>query len=282
MSSPSECMNELPAQGAHGGLRQNVSLNGRRSGSWVQADRGRAVDLPIGFGDRVDPEQPVIAAFLDQLRGASMQSLAVDPAIDDDVSDVETLRAVFPRHALGDHPEPGFRRSEMREARLSAEACGSAGEDDGAATQWNEATGGLAADEEAAEASDAPEILELPRGQRAEIDALIVASVRHDDVRRLEALARRHCAIEQPRDILLTCGIHRDRLGAAARRHDRPSHLPDLVRRPTGDEHDRRRRGHDATPVAAETLEDANSSPSSPVSCISRTMSQPPTKAPPM
>src|SRR5258705_2037502 len=64
-----------------------------------------------------------------------MQPLAVDPAIDDDVSDVETLRAVFPRHALGEHPEPGFRRSEMREARLSAEACGSAGEDDGAATR---------------------------------------------------------------------------------------------------------------------------------------------------
>jgi len=72
--------------------------------------------------------------------------------------------------------------------------------------------------------------------QRVRTMGIRVARIRRDEVRRREAVARRHRAIEQSCDVLLACRIHRDRLCAAARRHNCLGDFVDLGRRPPGDE----------------------------------------------
>src|SRR5216683_2770031 len=39
------------------------------------------MDLPIGFGDRINAEQAVLAAFLDQRGAPTAQAIAIDAAI---------------------------------------------------------------------------------------------------------------------------------------------------------------------------------------------------------
>src|SRR5215470_8816319 len=114
-----------------------------------------AMDVPKGFGDRVDPKQAVLAALLDPRRGELAEALAVDAAVDDDMCDMDAEPPVLPRHALCDHPQSRLGRGKMRVARLAAQAGRGAGEDDRAATERNEASGRLAPDEEAAEAAHA-------------------------------------------------------------------------------------------------------------------------------
>jgi hypothetical protein len=88
------------------------------------------------------------------------------------------------------------------------------------------------ANQESAEAADAPEILELPRRQFAEFDALIIAGIGDNEVRGLEAVARRHRAVEQPHDILLKRRIRRDGFSAAPRANDRLGDLVEAAVRP--------------------------------------------------
>src|SRR6266849_2521665 len=141
------------------------------------------MDLPIGFGDPINAEQAVLAAFLDQRGAPTAQAIAIDAAIHHDMRDMDAEWPVFARHALRNHAQAGLGGREMREPRLATDAGRSAGEDDGTAPQRREPARRLAPDQETAEAADAPEILELLRCQLAEIDALIVARVRRDEVR---------------------------------------------------------------------------------------------------
>jgi hypothetical protein len=60
------------------------------------------MDVPIGFGDRVDGEKAVLATFRDKFGQPFAHSLAVDDAVDDDMRDVDAERPVFTRHALRD------------------------------------------------------------------------------------------------------------------------------------------------------------------------------------
>jgi hypothetical protein len=82
-----------------------------------------------------------------------------------------------------------------------------------------------------------PEILELLRGQRAEIDALIVAGIEDDEVGWLAPIARRHRPIEKTNNVLLARRVRRYRFGVAAPFTDRLGDLLDLIRRPACDEH---------------------------------------------
>src|SRR5262249_53609199 len=128
-------------------------------------------------------------------------------------------------------------RGKMRKPRLAAQAGRGAGEDDGAAPERSELPGGLAADEEAAEAADAPEILELLSGQLAEIDALVVASVEDHEVGRLAAVARRNGPVEETSDVVLVRRIDGYGFGAPARSANCPDNLLDLLGCPSRDEH---------------------------------------------
>src|SRR5205823_13476660 len=96
----------------------------------VRPRRSRlAMELPVGFDNRLDAEQAILAARFDDARHGFAQALAVDPTIDYHMCNVQAVRPVLPRHALGDRPQSGLRGSKMRVARLAAQARGSAGED---------------------------------------------------------------------------------------------------------------------------------------------------------
>src|SRR5712691_6053659 len=159
---------------------------------------------------------------------------------------------------------------------------------------------GLTSDQEAAEASDAPKILEQVGREFAKFDLLIVSGVIDDKIGWAHAITRGHRAVEQPAYVALDRCVGHNRLGTAAGRRDRLYDLFDLVGAPAGDEDmvafgreapaqrrakpafgahaddDGGRLAHDAAP----TRQPSSNSASSPLSCISRTISQPPTKLP--
>src|ERR1700733_11709756 len=114
-----------------------------------------AMDLPIGFGDRVDPQQAGLALFGDTGGLRSAQTVAVDAAVYHRVRDVDALRAELARHALADHPQASLRRGKVAVGRLAPHAAGRAGR---CPAQRHQAPRGLPPDEEAGEAADPPEI----------------------------------------------------------------------------------------------------------------------------
>src|SRR5262249_32413181 len=137
--------------------------------------RSLPMDLPVSLGDGVNVEEPILAALLDRFRSPAAQTLTVDSPVDDDMRDVDAVRAILSRHSLRDHPRPGFRRGEWRKAGLAAKAGGSPGEDHGAAAERNEPPRRLAADKKSAEAANPPELLEQLGRDFTEIDPPIVA-----------------------------------------------------------------------------------------------------------
>src|SRR5713226_2542361 len=258
-----------------------------------------AVDLPKGLRDRVDTEQTILAAFRHDLRPRLAEAVAIDPAVDHDMGDVDALRPVFPRHALRDRPESSFGCREVRVTWLAPEARRGSREDDRASAQWDQPARRLPSDQESREAADAPEILEHLRRELAKIDLLIVAGVEDDEVGRLAAGTGRERPVQEASDVLLARGIGRDGFSAASRRGDGAGDLLYLLTRTASDEHvialareaaaergaeaefgadaddDCGRRAHHLAPSDA-----AMRSRSSPLASISRTMSHPPTKAP--
>src|SRR5229473_4694268 len=196
-----------------------------------------AMDLPKAFRDRVDTEQTILAAFRHDLRPRLAEAVAIDPAVDHDMGDVDALRPVFPRHALRDRPEPGFGRGEMRVAWLAPEARRGSREDDRASAQWDKPSRRLVSDQKSREAADAPEILEHLRREFAKIDLLIVAGVEDDEVRRLAPGTGRERTVQEANDVALARGVGRDGFGAAARLGDGAGDLLYLLTRAAGDEH---------------------------------------------
>jgi hypothetical protein len=90
--------------------------------------------------------------------------------------------------------------------------------------------------EEAAEAADAPEILELRRRQLTEIDPLIIAGIEDHEVSRVVAVARRHGQIEQADHVLLAGRVDRHGFRAAVRFANSLCDLRDLLRRTPADD----------------------------------------------
>ena len=58
------------------------------------------VQVPVGLGDRVGIEQPVLSALARQLRSVREQTFSLDPAIHHHVTDVDVAGPVFPGEAL--------------------------------------------------------------------------------------------------------------------------------------------------------------------------------------
>ena len=59
-----------------------------------------AMDVPVVLDDRIDLQQTVGAGFLDPVRHARQQAIALDAAVDDDMRHMDALRAEFTRHRL--------------------------------------------------------------------------------------------------------------------------------------------------------------------------------------
>src|SRR5689334_21116334 len=142
------------------------------------------MDLPVALGDRLDVQQPVLAALSDRFGTAAAQPLPIDAAVYHHMCHVQAQRAVLACHALRNGAQTGFGRSEMREARLAAEAGRGAREDDCAAAERDEAPRRFPPYQEAGEAADAPEFLEGLDREVAKVEPLVVAGIGNDEVGR--------------------------------------------------------------------------------------------------
>ena len=96
------------------------------------------MDLPIGLGDRVDAEQAVLAALVDDLGAATAQAMAVDAAVDHDVGYVHALGAILARHALRDHAQARFGGGELGKSGFATEAARRTGKDHRAPAEGDE------------------------------------------------------------------------------------------------------------------------------------------------
>lgn len=99
------------------------------------------MDLPIGFRDGLDAEEAVVTAIPDRGGSAAAQAIAIDPAVDHDMRDMDAEGPKLARHALRDHAQAGLGGGKMRKPRLAADAGRSACEDDGAAAERHEPAG---------------------------------------------------------------------------------------------------------------------------------------------
>ena len=93
------------------------------------------MDTPIGVGDGIDAKQAVLATFRGQGWHPTEQTIAIDPAIDNNVCNVDPNRPIFPRHALCDHRQAGFRGGKVRKSGLASQAGGGARKDNRAAAK---------------------------------------------------------------------------------------------------------------------------------------------------
>src|SRR5215213_8958074 len=119
-----------------------------------------AMNLPISFRDRVNVEETILPTFLDQGRRTVAQAFAIDAAVDHNMGYMDAEWPIFAGHALRNHAQASFGRRKMRKSRFAANARRSAGENDAAAPERHEPARCFAPDQEAAEAADAPEILD--------------------------------------------------------------------------------------------------------------------------
>src|SRR5882724_5647606 len=86
------------------------------------------MQLPISFCDGVGIQQPVAARACSEFRSGRSEALAVYAAIDHHMRDVNSLRSVFSRDALGQGPQACLRRSERNERPTTAKRGGGTGE----------------------------------------------------------------------------------------------------------------------------------------------------------
>src|SRR5262249_49858485 len=138
------------------------------------------IHMPVRVGNCFDSKQTILAALLDRFGAAAAQAVTVDAAIDHDVCDVNAERAIFARHALRNHAQPGFSGGELGDAGLATQASRCAGEEHRAAAKRHEAACCFASHQKATETSHPPEMFEQLRGQLSEVEPAVVASVIDD------------------------------------------------------------------------------------------------------
>ena len=73
--------------------------------------------MPEAFCDRPGIEHSVLTHLVPNTWEERSHAVTIDPAVDDNVGDVNTLRPEFARHALGDHPKACLTGSEVGETR---------------------------------------------------------------------------------------------------------------------------------------------------------------------
>ena len=79
------------------------------------------VQVPVIVDDGLDLEQAVGTDLLQPVGHARQETVALDAAIDDDVCDVNALRAEFAGHGLNHQAQAALRRIERRELRPAAQ-----------------------------------------------------------------------------------------------------------------------------------------------------------------
>src|ERR1700722_2353680 len=80
------------------------------------------MQCPIGFGDGIYVQHAIRPALIAQLRTERKKAFSFDPAIDDEMGDVNVLGAEFPRDALCEIAQGGLGSRERREIGFAAQA----------------------------------------------------------------------------------------------------------------------------------------------------------------
>ena len=145
-----------------------LSIQGLRSISWVQALRLLLMQLPVGLGDGLGAQDAVAVLERVALGKVAADELGVDRAVDHHVRDVDALRPELARHALRQRAQRVLGAGEGGEAGAAAHAGGGAGEQDGAAAARHHGLGDLAAHQEAGEAGHLPDLEVDARGRLAD------------------------------------------------------------------------------------------------------------------
>ena len=177
------------------------------------------VQVPVRVGDGVRAEHAVLALLLLVLGHALVDLIAVDPAVDDAVGDVDALRAEVARHRLRDRAQPGLGRGEGGEGRPTADRRGCAGEDYGPAAVGQHAPRGLSPDQKAAQAAEPPDVLEEVGLHLEQVAPAVIARVVDDELQ--ARCVRRAGGVEEAQDLALVRGVRRHRSGPSAGSFDR-------------------------------------------------------------
>src|SRR6185295_1634321 len=108
----------------------------------------------------------------------------MDLAIDDHMRHMNSLWAQLARHALRQRAQGELGGSEIRESRTAPERSGGAGEKERARALLEHGASCCATDQEPAEATNAPAVLELLRGGICYIQLLEAAGIEDGDTQR--------------------------------------------------------------------------------------------------
>ena len=183
---------------------------------------------------RIEADEAVLAHRLRELRDTLDDLVAGDAAVDDDVTHVDPLGTIGACHRLRQRTQPGFCRREGRRVRLPAQRRGRAREEHGSAAARQHPPQGLAADQEAAEASHAPHLLEEARLHVVGLPHRGVAGVVDDEIE--DTFAVRLGAIEERDHVPLDRRIRGDARCTAARVPNRDDQRLHLRRGPSSHE----------------------------------------------
>src|SRR5450631_1911085 len=192
-------------------------------GPYFQLERPGAawllIELPVGFRNRRRRHQEI--GVIEGTRPQRLQPplthpFGVDAGVDDEMGNVDVLRAKLARGRLGDGPQAKLGTGEGRIAGSAAQARGCAGEEDIALAAGQHQAGGFAAGEKAGIAGHFPDLAEHALGgvENREID--VGADVENADLERGVPVG----VSEEGDDFLLLARIERARVDFAAGRLD--------------------------------------------------------------
>src|SRR5271167_569730 len=77
------------------------------------------MEIPIGLRDCIRMQQPIEAALLHQLWDSRQQTIPLDAAIDNQMTDMNVLRSIFPGNALREITQSRLRGCERRKSSLA-------------------------------------------------------------------------------------------------------------------------------------------------------------------
>src|SRR5450432_650471 len=189
-------------------------------GTYLQLERPGAarllVELPVGFRDRRRRHQEI--GVIEGIRSQSLDPplthpFGVDAGVDDEMGNMDVLRAEFARGRLGDGPQAKLGAGEGRIAGSAAQARGRAGEEDIALAPGQHQARGFAAGEKAGIAGHLPDLPEHAlRGiENREVD--VGADVENADLERRMLVG----VSEEGDDFLLLARIERARVDFSPR-----------------------------------------------------------------
>src|SRR5690606_21205766 len=138
-----------------------------------------AMQLPVLFGDVLRVENAALVFQRVALGEVVADKGGVDGSVDDRVSDMNTLRAEFARHALGQGAQGELGAGEGTETIAAPQRGGGTGENDGSASAGQHRLGCFAAGEEARQRRHFPDLAVHPFGGFGNRESYVGTDIEH-------------------------------------------------------------------------------------------------------